>query len=251
MRRLNCIAVVATAFVSFVSLGGCVNNPSVSPGNGNDPGNNPGPQGVAPPSSDPGPGGELAAGTTTTTFDHDLDERDPFDILRQKQEEGSPLVATRLHSCQKMSYAALGNLLASRGVDLKATAKPGDLPTAGDLYRDGGQALGAPNYAARLREPTQNTTAGATKLMDIFMQAAPEIIANMPNVAACRVNGQPTSMFDGSGDCTMDGVSCIIGAPATQQHVALCNQALIEASSRDIGQRIAVAALMAAAHTCQ
>lgn len=244
MRRLN----RPSLLVAFFSLAACANNPSVVPGAGN---NNSDKAPVGPTTTDPGLGGELAAGSLNTTFDHELDERDPFDILRQKQEEGSPLVATRLHSCQKMNYATLGHLLASRGVDLDAKSKPGMPPTAGELYRGGAQALGVANFPARTREPTQGTTAGTTKLMDLFLQAAGEIIAKMPEVQACQINGQATRMFDDSGNCTIEGVSCLIGAPATQQYVSLCNQAIVEATSREVGQRLAVGAILAAAHTCE
>ena len=245
MRRLNRHCFFAAALL----LGACANNPTVGkdPMNGVDPGMTP----QTPSTPDPGPGGELAAGSLNTTFDHELDERDPFDILRQKQEEGAPLVATRLHSCQKMSYATLGHLLTSRGVNLSATAKPGMPPTAGELYKGGAQALGVANFPARTREATQSTAAGTTKLMDIFLAAADEIIANLPNVQACQVNGQPSRMFDDSGNCTIEGVSCLMGTPATQPHLDLCNQAIVEASSREVGQRLAVGALLAAAHTCE
>ena len=198
----------------------------------------------------PVPVPEPTVGDVGNTFDHLLDERDPFDILKQKQEEGSPLVAARLHSCQKITYVALGNLLASRGVDLKSTAANGKPKTAGQLYREGAQALGAPNYAARTREPTQQTTAGATKLMDVFVQAAPEIIANLGKTSACKINGQPIQLFQGD-DCTADGITCLSGAPATAQHVKLCNQMILEASSKELGRQLAVAAILAAAHSCE
>src|SRR5579871_347198 len=67
------------------------------------------------------PSDQLTAGGVKNTFEHPQDGRDPFDILQQKQEEGPPTVSTRLHSCQKMSYATLGHLLQSRGVNLDAT----------------------------------------------------------------------------------------------------------------------------------
>ena len=201
---------------------------------------------------DPPLGSEVTvSGDEMNTFEHFMDERDPFDIIKQKAEEGPPTVSTRLHSCQKMSYATLGALLASRGVDLGATAKQGQPPTAGQLYRGGSQALGAPNYLARTREPTQLTTAGATKLMDVFIQAAPEIVAKMPSLKACQIDGQGVEMFDGSGGCTLDGISCLVGAPATPQHVALCNQLIGQASSQQVGRNLAVATILAAAHTCE
>jgi hypothetical protein len=212
-----------------------------------------GPDGTPPPNpmnpGDPtGSNGEpLASGGQDNTFNHDFDDRDPFDILSQEQTEGPPLIAMRLHSCQKMEYATLGTILSSLGVNLGNTATG----SAGLLYSKGNQALGAPNYLARTREPTQNTTAGVTKMMDIFVQAAPEIIKAMPTQKACMVAGQPTQMFDASGKCTAAGVSCLKGSPASQQEVDLCNQAISDASSQQIGQSIAVGVILAAAHTCE
>jgi hypothetical protein len=224
--------------VLAASVAGCVGGTDpMNPGPGN-PGN-PDPTGTA--------GEPLATGGQGNTFDHDFDQRDPFDILSQELTEGPPLISMRLHSCQKMEYAALGALLSGLGVDLTNT----NTGSAGKLYTSGGQALGAPNYSARTREPTQNTTAGVTKMMDVFIQAAPEIIQNMPTSQACMVKGQPTQMFDANGKCTAAGVSCLKGAPASQQEVDLCNQAITDASSPAIGQSIAVGVILAAAHTCE
>jgi hypothetical protein len=73
----------------------------------------------------------------------------------------------------------------------------------------------------------------------------------MPNQAACMVAGQATQMFDAQGKCTQAGVSCLVGAQATQAQVDLCNQVLTEASSAQVGQAIAVATILSAAHTCE
>ena len=102
-----------------------------------------------------------------------------------------------------------------------------------------------------MREAIEGTTSGDTKLFDIFVQAAPEIIAAMPNAAACMVAGAPTSMFDAQGKCTQAGVSCLQGMPATQDQVDLCNIALTEGSTSAVGQAIAVGTILAAANTCE
>ena len=192
----------------------------------------------------------LTSGGVSNTFNHDDDQRDPFELLAERQAEGTPAVATRMHSCHKLSYATLGRVLTSRGVDLAKKGTAG-APSAGELYAGGAQALGAPNYVSRTPEPAEATTAGATKMMDIFMSAAPEIITAMPSLKSCEIAGVPAQMFDSSGYCTQQGISCLMGAPATQQHVALCKQLIDSASSPEVGQRIAVAAIMAATHTCE
>ncbi len=190
------------------------------------------------------------------TFEHpgDLDgeTRDPFDILAQRAEEGAPEIRTRLHSCQKVTVATLRTILTQLGVDLDAEAGGGDPPTAGQLLNEGGNALGVSNYGARSSESLVWTAAGAAKMFDIYVQAAPEIIANAPNMPVCQeVEGTPgPALFDDEGKCNKDAISCLIGTSATEAHVAICNSAVTSASDLDKGKSIAVAAIMSAAHSC-
>lgn len=187
-------------------------------------------------------------GDDPDAFDHFEVPLNQFSVLARSQEEGRPEIASRLHGCQKMQVATLGNLLRSFGVDLSQNATG---LTAGALYNGGGQALGAATFASRTPEGTEVTTAGATKLFDIFVQAAPTIITAMPTLARCRVAGQPTNMFDTAGRCTLDGISCLQGYPATEAHQAICDAAVQRGSTPQIGRTIAVAAILAANHTCE
>jgi hypothetical protein len=203
-----------------------------------------------PASTDPSLGlapSESAAGPDNT-FDHEKAEVDPFEVLQRIQDTGAPEISTRMHSCQKLKYNTLGNVLTQLGVNLARTATP---PSAGQLYKGGAQAMGAANYGARVRESIEGTTSGDTKLFDIFIQAAPEIITAMPARTACMVAGAATSMFDAQGKCTKEGISCLQGKPASQAQVDLCNTVLTEASTAAIGQAIAVASILAAANTCE
>lgn len=199
---------------------------------------------VAPPPTAP----PATSGNEETTYDHmnDMDV-DPFELLARMGEEGPPEFSARLHSCPKMKYRTIGRVLASRGVNLQATGQT----TAGFLYTNADQALGAPNYAARISESTELTTASAAKLFDIWVAAAPEIIANMPNIEACKVGGVGARMFNDAGQCTADGIACLIGMPATLQHIEFCNTIVVQASTPELGRTIAVAALASAAHTCE
>lgn len=178
----------------------------------------------------------------------DFGAKDPFEILAQRQEEGPAEIRTRLHSCQKLQNTALRNVLQSLGVNIDATGNP---PTAGELYQAGGSALGAASYDARVGEAVVWSAAGAAKLFDIFVQAAPEIIANLQNVDQCKVDGVGVSMFNDQNQCNADAISCITGRPASADHVAICNAIVTKASSVDKGKRIAVATIMAGALSCE
>jgi hypothetical protein len=193
------------------------------------------------------------AGGETNTFDHIADlgagvARDPFDILAQRQEEGPPEVRTRLHSCQKIQYGTLRNILISLGVNMDATSTP---PSAGQLWKGAAGALGAANYDARVGETILWSSAGAAKLFDIFVQAAPEIIAALPNVDQCKVDGTGPAMFDDQNRCNPDAISCLIGRPAMSEHIAICNGVVTSASNIEAGKKIAVATILSAAHSCE
>jgi hypothetical protein len=242
LRKLN-ISMMIAAF----ALTGCVGGQPQGGGTGDGTGTGTG-DGTTTPGGSlglAGGGGSSTAGGMGNTFDHDNETSDPFAVLQRIQNEGPPEISTRMHSCEKMKYATVGTVLKGLGVNMAATGAT----SAAVLYKGGSQAMGAPNYGARVAESIELTTAGATKLFDIFVQAAPEIIAAMPNVA--KKAGQPVSMFDAGGKCSADGIAFLQGAPATQAQIDLCNNIVGSASTAQIGQTLAVATLLAASHTCE
>jgi hypothetical protein len=96
-------------------------------------------------------------------------QADPFEILKQRAAEGPPEVRTRLHSCSKLTYVALGDFLTSRGVNLDLAAGAGQPPSAGDLFKAATtrDALGLANYDARMGEAYYYTISSATKLVEV------------------------------------------------------------------------------------
>jgi len=244
------LAVLGVALVAFAP--GCAEAPT---GLGKTHTSKPGDQGSDPNDVENQPGNGV--GSQSDTFDHfqTLGDGeagpDPFAIAQQREEEGPPEIRTRLHSCQKMQITTLKNMLTSFGVDLTATASNGQPPTAGQLINGGGTALGGANYAARVGEQIVWTAAGAAKQFDIFVQAAPEIIANIKTAPACQVNGTGPDMFNADNTCNKDAISCLIGKPATDEHIAICNNLVTSASDIDKGKEIAVATLLSAAHSCE
>jgi hypothetical protein len=157
---------------------------------------------------------------------------------------GTPDQVARMHGTQKIQYAMLGAFLSDLGVTMTATTTAkGGTATAGTLYVNGASALGAPLFASRTPEMIVPSTAALAKEYDVFMAAAPEIIANLGSSTRC-----PGVTLISAGDLTQDGISCLIGKPATPDHVALAQAIVAGASSATIGQQIAVATLLAAAH---
>jgi hypothetical protein len=192
-------------------------------------------------------------------FHHPMDvtqpgQDDPFEILKQRAAEGPPDVRTRLHSCSKLTYTALGDFLTSRGVNLNLAG--GAVPSAGDLYKAAStkDALGLANFDARQGEAYYYTISSATKMFDIFVQAAPQVIANIQNMPDCQINGIGNPMFDPvTGKCDFNALSCIMGRPAFDEDLTLCNLMISQATPAELPNRknLAVAAFLAAAHTCQ
>jgi hypothetical protein len=189
-------------------------------------------------------------GTTTgsddSTFDHDNNQISVWELIDRLSKDGPPSFTSHMHPCTKARYQTLGNILRSVGVNLNNTA----MLSAGQLYRDGDNAMGAPNYANRIRENIGLTTSGSSKLFDILAAGAAEIIAAVPTLQRCQIGGQGVQLFNGS-TCVADGITCLIGVPAQPAHVELCNLTISRASNQQTGQRLAVAVLMAAAYTCE
>jgi len=193
------------------------------------------------------------AGNEDNTFDHmsglgEDGNKDPMDVLAQRQDEGPPEVRTRLHSCQKIPVTTFRNILEGFGVDMTATGNP---PTAGQLFSDGLGPLGTAVYDARVGETIVWTSSGAAKQFDILVQAAPEIIIAMPGLQQCSQNETGATLFDQNGFCSESGVTCLLGRPATQQHLAICTDLVNNASTPEKGKAIAVAVMLSAAHSCE
>ena len=185
------------------------------------------------------------SGNEDTTFDHDNDYISPWELLDRLTKEGPPRYTSHVHSCSKVRYRTLGNILTSFGVNVANTTAL----SAGDLYRNGFNALGGANYANRIRENIAITTSGASREFDIFASAADEVMAAFTNGTNARCPG--AQLFDAANTCRPEGITCLIGAPATSRHLDYCNLTVSTASNVTVGKRLAVAALLAAAYTCE
>lgn len=197
------------------------------------------------PPSDPLPQGSTGGGDGNT-FDHDGTMTiSPWDLLDRLTKEGPPSFTSHMHSCPKVKYATLGNILTGVGINAANTAAV----SAGDLYTKGDAALGAANYPNRIRENVAITTSGASREFDIFAAGAPEVMAAFTAGSIARCPG--AQLFNAAGACQPEGITCLLGTPATSEHVSFCNLTVNSASDQATGQKLAVAAILAAAYTCE
>ena len=197
------------------------------------------------PPSNIAPGGAgNTAGGQDTTFDHEDNTISPWYLLERLTQEGPPSFTSHMQSCSKVLYKTLGNVMSGVGIN-PANATP---VSAGDLYTTGENALGGPNYANRIRENVALTTSGMSREFDIFAAGAPEVITAFANGTIARCPG--VKLFDTAGACLPAGITCLIGQPATSEHVNFCNLT-VSSTDQATGQKLAVAAILAAAYTCE
>jgi hypothetical protein len=192
----------------------------------------------------------LAAGSNT--WDHQEQSvgsgangiTDPVLKLLADQAIGTPDVVARLHGSQKMQYAALGRILTDLGVNMTSTTAT----SAAQLYATGQGALGVAIYASRVPELIIPSTSALAKQYDIFVAAASEILAsNLASSTRCP----SVQLVDSTGAFTHDGLSCLLGKPAKADHLTLANQLVSQAPDKATGQQLAIATLLAAAHTSE
>jgi hypothetical protein len=204
------------------------------------------------------------AGGADNTFNHNNDPgaADPAANAQppepaQVRYVGSPEVTSRLHACGKMTVTSFGNLLASRGLTGGGT-RPANAPSGIALFGNynaqtqmatasapTAAALGAANYNGRVPEAPFASTSAMAKMFDIFTMASYDAIAANWTSAACP----GVKVVGTDGKLTKDGISCLIGRPASDEHLAIANDAI--AKNPTDGAKIAIAALLSAAHTCQ
>ncbi len=195
------------------------------------------------PDNTPPPGS--TSGGIDSTFDHDNSGISPWDLLDRLEQQGPPRYTSHVHDCPKVRYTTLGNVLTQLGVNTTNTTAL----SAGDLYTNGFNALGGPNYTNRIRENIGITTSGASREFDIFAAAAPEIMNAFASNSMARCPG--AVLFDANNVCQASGIECLIGTTPLPEHLDYCNLTVQRASTVSEGKALAVAVLLAAAYTCE
>lgn len=187
-----------------------------------------------------------AGGDESSTFNHsndplgasDAPRTDPQQRALENSAAGGAVASARMHTCGKLSLRAMTSMLKTRGASTQNQALTTNTTNAA--------ALGAPNYNGRIPEAAFSSTSALGKAFDIYMITSADIVK--PDWAPTACPG--VKLLEG-GKFTKDGVSCLIGKPAKAEHMALADDLVAQADNPTDGQRIAVAALLAAAHTCE
>jgi hypothetical protein len=124
-----------------------------------------------------------------------------------------------------------------------------------DRLGDAISGLGVANYGGRVPEMIIPSTAALSKEFDIMVAASIEIQAAAKAGTLSMTACPGTQLLDTSGNFTKDGLSCLMGKPATPDHISIANDAITQATSqgltKDQGQQIAIASILEAAHTCE
>lgn len=175
-----------------------------------------------------GPTGDPEGGNTDNTAQK----------VENEAKVGGPDVVSRLHACGKMSNAALGDYLRSRGLAANSRAV--------QAFNAGVQSLGAASYTARVPESAFPSVSAHSKMFDIAVLAAADLITGMKTSTACP--GVDLVATDGK-TLTKDGISCLIGYPATDTHVEVSGLAIAENPTD--GAKLAVAAIIQSTIMCE
>lgn len=193
------------------------------------------------------------AGGEDTTFDHSNDpggaapgaDFQPAEPA-QVRLVGSPEVTSRLHSCGKITVKSLGDILTSRGLTGGGT-RPQGAPSGQAIFQQGGTAaaFGGANYNGRVPEAPFASTSAMAKMFDIFTMASYDAVSANWTAPACP----GVKVLGADGKFSQDGLTCLMGKPAKAEHLAIANDAI--AKNPTDGAKIAIAALLSAAHTCQ
>jgi len=191
------------------------------------------------------------AGGDDSTFNHSNDPGgtapgtdQPAPEPAQAKLVGSPEVTSRLHGCGKLSINSLGSVLSTRGITGGAT-RPTGIQSAPQIFTASAAQLGAANYPGRVPEAPFASTSALAKMFDIFTVGSYDVAAANWTSTACP----GVKVVGTDGKFTKDGISCLMGKPASDEHVAIANDAI--AKNPTDGAKIAITALLAAAHTCQ
>jgi len=199
------------------------------------------------PPSDPMPPAELPLTPSSPQVNPGFLHEGAIDGALFSKAELPPAESEKLHSCGKLRTQTLRRILVSRGVSLST----GGMAT---LMLDADQILGVANFSGRLPESDRNATGSLTRLYDILIAAAVQLV---PDATTDRLGTSPACrnerLFNADGSCNADGFGCLVGTPVSQKEMERCGQLSADAAANTNptnGRRLAVAAVAATYFLC-
>ncbi|MFO0675586.1 MAG: hypothetical protein U0169_03570 [Polyangiaceae bacterium] len=186
---------------------------------------------------------------------------------------GSVSLTAKNYGCTPISYRTAGLLLNDLGLKLAIDPLSNPIlpaatgnnngnnmgnnnnngtPTASQAaYTAARASFGVADFPNRSAESTTIGTAQLAKMGDLFIEAAPEIIANFALSPRCG----GISLFDPTGHPSREGLTCIGGQVASADAVQLAGQlmdrAVAQGMTQQGAQELVVAGYLSAQFTCR
>jgi hypothetical protein len=164
----------------------------------------------------------------------------------------SPAVGEKLHSCGKVRFNWLSNILSTRGVNVtNATAN-----SAGALLTKAQGIWGVANFPGRAPETIRDTTSSLVSLHDVLIAAAEEWVtaANMDGAYPAGVTACTGAKLFNNNNCDADGFACLMGATPSQNQLAACTSMINDATAMVTvaldRRRLAVASMVGTVAMC-
>lgn len=194
------------------------------------------------PEPEPGPGPE-------TGFSHD--NIFPNIISSTDGLQVPPSVGEKLHSCGKVRFNVLVNILKTRGIDVSSSVANG----AGDLLARMQPIAGVANFPARLAETIRNNKSNLIGMHDVLIAAAEEWVPmNNPDGAFAMATSCFGSKLFEDSSCDKEGFACLMGATPTQRQLELCTSMINDTTAGVTDslsrRRLAVAAMFGSVVMC-
>jgi len=170
-----------------------------------------------------------------------------------------PAEGQLLHSCGKVRFNVLTNILKTRGINVANVT----VNTAGALLTKANPVWGVANFPARTAETIRDTTSSLVSLHDVLIAAAEEWITTANPDGVFSMDALPAtpcgaaklfSTVSGSGVCDKDGFACLMGATPTQRQLDVCNSMIndVSAGVTDVPtkRRLAIASMVGTVAMC-
>jgi len=170
-----------------------------------------------------------------------------------------PAEGETLHSCGKVRFNVLTNILQTRGINVAPPPLMPPLTTAAYLLEKAQPVWGVANFPARVPESIRNTTSGLVSLHDILIAAAeewvPSVAVGMPPSDGPAIGMACTgSKLFNNNTCDKDGFACLMGATPSPQQINVCNSMINDTSAMvmdpTVKRRLAVASMVGNVTMC-